>query len=118
MTRQARILLRAQLDLDETAAYIAGDSVAAGMRFLAAFRETCTALLDMPRIGRVFMEIGARGCEIRGCRVKGFANWLIFYQPVELGIEVVRVLHGARDIDGILAYEIEAEPENEAQTNE
>jgi toxin ParE1/3/4 len=30
--------------------------------------------------------------------VKGFPNYLVFYRPILRGIEVVRVLHGARDI--------------------
>jgi toxin ParE1/3/4 len=34
-----------------------------------------------------------------------FNAYLIFYRPVAGGIEVVRVLHGARDIPRILAEE-------------
>jgi toxin ParE1/3/4 len=28
-----------------------------------------------------------------------FINYLIFYRPAKQGIEVVRVLHGARDVE-------------------
>jgi hypothetical protein len=31
---------------------------------------------------------------------------VVFYRPVDGGIEVIRVLHGARDIDNILADEL------------
>jgi plasmid stabilization system protein ParE len=34
-----------------------------------------------------------------------FAKYLVFYRPVANGIEIFRVLHGARDIEGILAGE-------------
>jgi toxin ParE1/3/4 len=34
--------------------------------------------------------------------VKEFENWLIFYLPKRDGVEIVRVLHGARDIDALL----------------
>jgi plasmid stabilization system protein ParE len=38
-------------------------------------------------------------------RVKGFESYLVFYLPLEAGIDVVRVLHGARDIDRVFAQE-------------
>ena len=34
-------------------------------------------------------------------RVEGFERYLIFYRPVGSGIEVVRVLHAARDFPTI-----------------
>jgi len=33
--------------------------------------------------------------------VKGFENWLIFYQPKRNGVEIVHVIHGARDIESL-----------------
>jgi toxin ParE1/3/4 len=42
---------------------------------------------------------------MRRFRVKEFENYLIFYLSRENGIEVIRVLHAARDIDSILAEE-------------
>jgi toxin ParE1/3/4 len=35
-------------------------------------------------------------------RIDGFPNHVIFCRPIEHGIEIVRVLHGARDIDVVL----------------
>ena len=34
-------------------------------------------------------------------RVKGFEKILIFFQPTTLGIQVLRVLHGAQDLNAI-----------------
>jgi hypothetical protein len=34
-----------------------------------------------------------------------FEKYLLFYQPSSNGIEVVRILYGARDLDPILAAE-------------
>jgi toxin ParE1/3/4 len=104
--RQATILPLTQADIDEIAAYIAGDNVGAGLRFLSAFGEACEQLLKMPQFGRVFLEAGPREFEIRCYPLIGFANWLIFYRPTHDGIEVVRVLHGARDVGALLADEI------------
>jgi len=35
---------------------------------------------------------------VRMWRVKGFRRYLIFYRPIEDGIEIVRVIHSSRDI--------------------
>ena len=42
---------------------------------------------------------------LRVWRIQGFPNHLIFYRPIDGGIEVVRVLHAARDIDRALESE-------------
>jgi len=34
--------------------------------------------------------------------VRGFRNYLIFYQPVEGGIEAIRLFHGAQDIESAM----------------
>jgi plasmid stabilization system protein ParE len=38
---------------------------------------------------------------LRRWRVRGFENFMIFYHPLSNGIEIVRVLHGARDIESL-----------------
>jgi plasmid stabilization system protein ParE len=40
-------------------------------------------------------------------------KYLVFHRAVEGGIEVIRVLHGDCDIDGILAVEFAAADDNE-----
>lgn len=44
---------------------------------------------------------------IRRWRVDGFKNYLLFYRVLSKQIEVVRVLHGARDIEA--TFEDDAE---------
>jgi toxin ParE1/3/4 len=39
---------------------------------------------------------------VRLWRVRGFNSYLIVYRPTDTGIEVIRVLHAARDIEAIL----------------
>jgi toxin ParE1/3/4 len=39
---------------------------------------------------------------VRRWPVKGFENWLIFYIPKRNGVEIVHIIHGARDIQGLL----------------
>ena len=96
-----RILVRpaAANDLDERAAYIARDStVETALRFFEAADTTFWLLARRPGIGKLYglrtpLEV------IRSFPVKGFADILIFYRPLRGGIEVVRVLHGAREIE-------------------
>lgn len=38
---------------------------------------------------------------IRRWKVKGFPNFLIFYRSTDEGVEIIRILHGARDLDAI-----------------
>jgi len=71
-------------------------------RFLAGVRESFEDLARMPRMG---VPCGFRRPSARHLRrwpVKGFENWLIFYQAKENGIEVVHLMHGARDIEALL----------------
>ena len=37
--------------------------------------------------------------------IRGFPNHQIYYRPIDDGIEVIRVLHAARDITKILVEE-------------
>ncbi len=62
-------------------------------------------LSDTPRIGTHVETANAALTGLRRWRVPGFENHLIFYRVTEEAIEVIRVLHGARDIEGILSEE-------------
>ena len=52
----------------------------------------------MPEMG-VAREYQRQALEgVRMWRISGFENYLIFYRPIESGVEVIRVLHAKRDI--------------------
>jgi toxin ParE1/3/4 len=86
-------------DLIDCFVYIAGDSEESAVRFLRAAEETFLDLAGMPGMGVTtsFGDSGDRN--LRRCRIRGFDNFLIFYRPTEDGVEVIRVLHGAREIE-------------------
>ena len=89
-------------DLNEQAKYIQRDSPEAAIRFLAAAETSFQLLATMPELGQR-QEFGrAELAELRAWQVRGFENYVIFYRPIERGIEVLRVLHAARDIAAIL----------------
>ncbi len=92
---------QAKLDLVEQAVWIAADNLDAAERFLTAAERAFEELASLPSVGR---ERRFRSPELAGVRslpIPGFENWLIFYRPMDVGIQVIRVLHGARDIDSI-----------------
>jgi toxin ParE1/3/4 len=92
----------AKSDLAEQAEYIRKDNPRAALRFLDAAEKTFEELASQPRLGGLEEctkpELAGLGC----WRIRGFEKHLIFYVPVPHGIEVLRVLHGARDIKSIL----------------
>jgi toxin ParE1/3/4 len=99
-----RVDIRPQvyLDLDEIAAWIQRDSPNAAMRFLDSAEVTFQSLAELPGMGGRFGLSNPRLQELRCFPVKGFANYLIFYLPHSEGIDVIRVIHGARDLPTIL----------------
>jgi len=94
---------QARRDLLELADHIAQDSLDTAERFLDATREAFDLLGGMPEMGTQchFQSPGTTG--IRMWSIRGFENYLIFYRPLAGGIDVVRVIHGARDIQSIFA---------------
>jgi toxin ParE1/3/4 len=107
MTRR-RIVRRpaAANDLAEQAAwYITHASQEIADRFLAAAQRTVEELLRTPAIGprREYLNPALKG--LRMFPVHDFARHLIFYRPIEDGIELIRVLHASRDIAAIITAE-------------
>ena len=93
----------ADRDLDDQAAFLAADaSLETALRFYDAAASTFEKIASMPGIGERWESAQPRLVGLRVSRVDGFENHLIFYKPTDDGIEIVRVLHGARDIGSIL----------------
>jgi toxin ParE1/3/4 len=68
---------------------------------LRAAEETFLELARMPGMGVITSFSGSEDRDLRRWRIRGFENFLIFYRPIEDGIEVIRVLHGAREIERV-----------------
>ncbi|HEY1719123.1 MAG TPA: type II toxin-antitoxin system RelE/ParE family toxin [Verrucomicrobiae bacterium] len=84
--------LEASRDLEEIKDYISQDNPDAAVRLILLIREKCGLLSQQPGIGRDRSDV------LSGLRGFPVGNYVIFYQPTNDGIAVVRVLHGARDI--------------------
>jgi toxin ParE1/3/4 len=70
-------------------------------RFLDRVEETLQQLVLHPETGRERRFSSRRLKGLRSWRVSGFASWLVFYKISRSGILVLRVLHGARDLERI-----------------
>ena len=89
--KQFRVSDVARSDLDEIWLYIAQDNLDAADKLIHAIVSRFTKLAVMPLIGRQREELSPR---LRSFPV---SRYVIFYRLIEDGIEIVRVLHGARD---------------------
>jgi toxin ParE1/3/4 len=97
---------KARLDLLEQFLYLAEEaSYEVAERYYAAVAKTCGRLVRQPLSGTPYESGVARLRGMRRVPVSGFKAYLVFYIPHSRGIEIVRVLHGARDIDHLFADE-------------
>jgi len=106
MTFIVRNTALARRDLLETANYLEeAVGLATAERFLATVEQALDQLAGMPALGAPWMSSHPRLQGIRTWVVPGFRKYLIFYLALEGEIEVIRVLHGARDTQSILEAE-------------
>ena len=89
---------QAELDLTDIWLYVAEDSEQAASELLRRIDRIASDLAQMPQRGTPREELTA-GIGLRSVPV---GNYLIFYRPIEPGIEILRVLHAARDLDALL----------------
>ncbi|MEQ1881287.1 MAG: type II toxin-antitoxin system RelE/ParE family toxin [Burkholderiales bacterium] len=85
----------AETDILEIWDYIADDSLTAADRWVDHLDEQFRVLATQPMMGRAREELAP------GVRSFPFGRYVVFYVPLANGIDVVRVLHGARDIDAV-----------------
>lgn len=87
---------QAEADLEDIWLYIAQDGPERADRVVRAVAKRSSLLGDQPGIGTPRDELlpGLFGFPVE--------SYVIFYRKREHGIEIVRVLHAARDIEKIL----------------
>jgi len=85
----------AAADIFEIWDYIADDSMTAADRWIDQLDQQFELLATQPLMGRARDELAHR---VRSFPV---GRYVIFYESIDDGIDVVRVLHGARDIDAV-----------------
>ncbi len=86
---------RARADLTDIWAWIAVDDPRAADQNLAQLRQVFERLATMPEMGRARPELLLR------LRSFPSGRHVVFYRAIEEGVEIVRVLHGSRDISAL-----------------
>ena len=89
---------QAERDAIEIALYIAKDNLVTAKEFLDLLETTCGRIAEMPDIGsrRTYKNPALRN--VRMAPVSKFDTYLIFYRGDKGDVDVIRVVHGARDL--------------------
>ncbi len=93
--RRLVITIDASRDLSEIADYFLEQSINAGDRFVEGFGKKCQHLAEFPYLGRSYAYINP------GLRGISFMQYIIFYQVIDEGIEILRVVSGYRNLEAV-----------------
>jgi toxin ParE1/3/4 len=83
----------AEDDLFEISDRISRDNPTAADHWLNRLSDLCEKLADFPGMGEI-----RDGYGVAGCRSFTYGNYVVFFRAIATGIEVIRVLHGHRDL--------------------
>lgn len=83
---------RAIRDLDAISDRFLVWNVEAGERLFKAFNQKCSRLMQFPSLGKRYDWIQPR---LRGLPMEGY---IILYQIVDEGVEILRIVHGRQDL--------------------
>lgn len=97
MARRLVVTPLARSDLIEIGRYIARDSVAAADRLVERLDAVARLFAEHPGMGRPRRDVPRP--DLRAFVVRPY---IIFYRELSDGIEVVRIVHGRRNMPGIV----------------
>jgi toxin ParE1/3/4 len=92
-----QLLPAARADLIEIGDFIALDNPARALSFVAEIEETMTTIAERPSSFPARYELAT------GLRSARHGRYLIFFVASDAGVQIVRVLHGARDLSQAFA---------------
>jgi plasmid stabilization system protein ParE len=87
----------AEAELEAIGDWIDRDNPDRALTFVRELRSACDTLVEMPRGYALVARY-----EHTGVRRRVHGDYLIFYRIVDDSIEVLHILHGARDYEPIL----------------
>lgn len=98
MTRRLNVKLDARVDLLRQFDWFYERSPQTALRFFERANEMFEFLRVSPFVGRPWPRPPRRLPGLRVISLTGFERVLIFYRPAGNTIEVIRAIHGARDL--------------------
>jgi len=97
---------KADADLDHQALYLAENAgPEIGHHFLLAAHETFTLLASQPAMGWHPRLKHPDLASLRTFRISGFERMIVLYRPISDGVEILRVIHGSRNVMKLLSRE-------------
>jgi len=105
---KSRYLIRPKADQNilDQAVYLATEGGShIGHEFLVALHHIFNLLARQPRIGWRFALSSADIGPVRAFTVSGFRRFIILYRVSDDVIEILRVVHGSRNLSGLLSRE-------------
>ncbi|MFB8789190.1 MAG: type II toxin-antitoxin system RelE/ParE family toxin [Potamolinea sp.] len=94
MSNRCIFTVPASRDIESIIDYVADNtSLDAADKLLRKINKKCSTLANFPHMGRSRDEL------LSTLRSLPIDNYLIFYRPIEEGIEILRVVSGYRDLE-------------------
>ena len=90
-------LPQAETDLEAIGDYIARDNPRRAASFVCELRGQCRKITEAPKAYRPRPELG------KGLRSSAYGNYLVLFCEEPGLVRIVRVLHGAMDIEALFA---------------
>ena len=88
-------------DLFDVWSYIARDNFEAADRVEAAIYQACAFLAEAPGRGQTRKDLSK--LSLRFWIVQRYPNYIIVYDPKTKPLQIIRILHGKRNLNRILA---------------
>ena len=104
--RQMIVRARAAADIEKCAEYLEEKATPeTALRFRSAVADALNNIVFMPGAGSPRKVRNPALPGLRMCAVPNFRNYLLFYITPAGNVEVIRLLHGAQDVNNILEAE-------------
>lgn len=101
MSREIRKKPQAERDIEECFVYIGENNLDTAVYFLVAVEDSIEQIGRNPFIGNIREFKNSRIKNLRMRTVKDYTDYQIFYTVEDETIEIIRVLHGARNLPDI-----------------
>ena len=102
MKRDLQRTKQVRRDIIAIYGYIYERNPSAAENVFDAIERCIRSLSDMPGIGRMWNSTDPRLTGMRVVPVSPYRNYLIFFRPLERAVEILRVVHGARELERIV----------------
>jgi toxin ParE1/3/4 len=97
---------KADQDLADQAYYLATEAgPKIGHRFLVAAHKTFALLASQPEMGWQARLTHPDLATMRVFRIPGYTRLVVLYKPRPSGVEILRVLHGSRNLHALIVRE-------------